>query len=263
MALIKSIPHRLAKLFLEGFNVMDIAVPLPSFDERQSADEVRAFLAERGRNAVGIRRNGHVQGYALQEELEGGTCGDAMHRFQPQQVVDDSATLVETVRTMHGHDRCFVASLREITAVVRPRDLEKPPGRMWLFGMITIIEVKFLEEIRRRFPGDSWHKYVSAGRLEKTRELAHERARRNQPVDLLDCLQLTDKALLLLRDPDARREMELGSVAEGKRVIKDIGSLRNHLAHAQPFVATDWDIVVRLTERMASLLVPAVGSGDS
>jgi hypothetical protein len=261
MALIKSLPHRLKKLFLEGFSVMDIAEPLLSFDHDRPAQDIRAHLERRGDHMVGVRRNGHVQGYALREELDGGSCGEALHRFHPDEIVEDCASLFETIRTLQRHSRCFVSCLGEVSAVVVPAHLEKPPMRMWLFGMITIVEVKLAEEIHRRFPDDGWQQHLSEGRLAKTRELARERERRKLPADLVECLQLTDKAAILLRDDDARREMDFETMREGKRVIKALGSLRNHLAHTQSFIATDWEAVTMIALRMESILASSGNMG--
>jgi hypothetical protein len=261
MPLIKSLPHRLKKLFLEGFSVMDIAEPLASFDHDRPAREVHTFMEERSVHVVGVRRNGHVQGYALHEDLDGGSCGEAMHRFRADEIVENSASLFETIRTLHEHNRCFVSYLGEVSAVVNPGDLEKPPVRMWLFGMITIVEVKLVEEIRRRFPDDSWQQHLSAGRLAKTQELVRERQRRKLPADPLECLQLTDKAAILMQDEDARREMDFESMRTGKRLIKALGSLRNHLAHTQRFIATDWETVILLALRMEHILAVSGNRG--
>jgi hypothetical protein len=265
MALIKSLPHRLKKLFLEGFSVMDIAEPLPSFDQDRPAGDVRTILEQQHGQVAGLRRNGHVQGYVLRKELSSGSCGEAKRRFHADEIVEDSASLFDTIRTMKKHGWCFVSYLGEVSAVVLPADLEKPPVRMWLFGMITIVEVKLAEEIRRRFPDDSWQQHLSAGRLAKTQELMLERQRRKLPADAVECLQLTDKAAILMQDENARQEMDFVSMRAGKQLIKALGSLRNHLAHTQQFIATDWEAVVLLALRMENILAASgnVGGEDS
>jgi len=66
----------------------------------------------------------------------------------------------------------------------------------------------------------------------------------------MDCLQLSDKAQILLDDPVARERIGMKSKKVAKRAIKDIESLRNHLAHAQDIVQHDWPQIVRLSMRL-------------
>jgi hypothetical protein len=69
--------RRLRRLFLEGFTAADVAEPFVSFDAERPAAEVRRVLEARGFDLVGVRRDGLVRGYAVREDLSGGTCGDS------------------------------------------------------------------------------------------------------------------------------------------------------------------------------------------
>jgi hypothetical protein len=44
------------------------------------------------------------------------------------------------------------------------------------------------------------------------------------------------------------------SVGTAKRVIKDIESLRNNLAHGQDFITSDWPQVIRITKKLELML---------
>ena len=80
--------------------------------------------------------------------------------------------------------------------------------------------------------------------------LQRERARRGTEVALLDCLQLGDKIGVLVRDPEVLAALGFRSRGAAKPVIKDLQSLRNHLAHAQDIVSHDWTQIVRLARRL-------------
>src|SRR5205814_1560820 len=71
------------------------------------------------------------------------------------------------------------------------------------------------------------------GRLEKTVALRAERQRRGSECLLLDCLQIKDKADILLSDSASLAALGLHSRREADRLTRDIEKLRNHLAHAQ------------------------------
>ena len=124
---------------------------------------------------------------------------------------------------------------------------------MWLFGFVTMIEMALVQLIHERFPKGRWEEHVSAGRLQKARDIQQERQRRNLYCDLIDCLQLPDKAQILVEDPVALERLGMESKRAAKRVIKELESLRNHLAHAQDIVKHDWPQIARLSMRMEEI----------
>jgi len=55
---------------------MDITEPPVSFDSEKQAREVKDFMIERDFDLIGVWQAGLVCGYALLDELGGGTCGE-------------------------------------------------------------------------------------------------------------------------------------------------------------------------------------------
>ncbi len=255
-------PERLRRLFLEGFTVLDIAEPLVSFDAEAEASAVRTRLRERGFDLVGVRREGLVCGYACAEDLDEGLLGDHLRAFGQDDCVDEGASLVEAIQSLGANGRCFVTVLDRAGAIVTLADLEKPPVRMLLFGMITIVEMLVTDRIRDRFPEGGWEGRVAEARLAKARELKRERARRGERVDLLDCLQFSDKGQILLREPAERAALGLASRKEGLRNLKELETLRNNLAHSQGIVASSWGRIVRFTGNLDRLLAAQTGRGE-
>ena len=100
------------------------------------------------------------------------------------------------------------------------------------------------------FPGERWTALVSPARLARARELQAERERRDQGCDLVDCLQLGDKAQVLLTDPHQLEELGFSSRKAAKKVVKELESLRNNLAHAQDIVTHDWPQIARMTRNL-------------
>ncbi len=250
---------RLHRMFFEGFTVMDVAEPLVSFDADADARKVHHFMADRKFDLVGIRVEGLVRGYVRCEELESGICGDVMHEFAPEDdLVTDTASLIEVVRSLSINQQCFVTSLNEVSAIVSLDDLEKPPMRMFLFGLITLSEMLLTEVIRHRYPDDSWQDLLSEQRLGKAKELRAERERRGQNPDLIDCLQYGDKGSILSRDEAVRQALGWESRNAAREVIDELESLRNNLAHVQEIIPTGWRRIViacsRLDDNLANLL---------
>ena len=242
--------HHLRRVFVENFSAADIAEPLASFDAGTSAADVLAVMARRAYKVAGIRKDGTICGYVRQEELVEGTCGEVLHSFEEGDLVADSLGFPELVMRLNDRPRLFVNVLGQVGGIVTKTDLQKPPVRMWLFGMITIIEMGLTKLIEAAYPDGSWRQCLSEGRLQKAETLLEERQRRNRDLDLLDCLQFSDRGQIVLRNEELRNRAGFVSRSRGEQTVKELEALRNNLAHAQDIIACDWDIIVKLTEYM-------------
>jgi putative nucleotidyltransferase with HDIG domain len=246
---------RLRRLFFEGFTALDLAEPLVSFDAEAESLAVRQFLLDRDYDLVGIRRDGLVCGYARREALIAGRCGDYLIPFSAtDDLIPESASLVDVVRSLAVNRQCFVTVLDQPSAIITLADLEKPPMRMFLFGFVTITEMVMSDVLRWKYPCDSWQELLSAARLAKARELCEERRRRGQQVGLLDCLQFGDKGWILSYDQEWREAVGYQSRREMRAAIKELEMLRNNLAHTQAIIPDGWQRIVIACSRMEQSL---------
>jgi len=247
--------RRLRRVFLEGFVALDVAEPLVSFDAERPAAEVRAFLQAHDFDRAGVRRDGQVAGYADRIALTGGRCGDHLVAFAPDDLVPDTAPLLEAIQSLGVNQRCFVTVLGRPAAIVTLQDLEKPPVRMYLFGMITLLEMVLARTVDDAFPAETFRPLLAPGRLAKAEALREERRRRGVESRLVDCLQFADKGQLALRIPGLADRIDPGTSRKAAlRALKELESLRNDLAHAQEFVADAFERIVVFTGRLDRLL---------
>jgi len=238
---------RTRALFVSSFSVMDVAEPLVSFDEEAPAPAVRELLERRGWSLVGVRRAGLVDGYAFASDLGGGRLGEHLRPFVADDLVPSTASLVDAIASLDANGRCIVSILGRPGGIVTFRDLEKPPVRMWLFGMITIFETFLARRIRALWPDGAWVDLLPPSRRARAEQLREERRRRGQPDDLLDCVQLADKASLLTKRPEFLERTRFPSKRQADEAFQRIQALRNGLAHSQSeLVSTDWKLVVQL-----------------
>jgi len=255
---VRALQERLERTFRGAFHVRDLAEALVSFDAQMPAATARERTERRGFAVVGVREHGLVTGYATAEDLEGArVCGDALHGFEDDEVVAGGTPLDEGLRRLAGRDRIFVTAFGHVAGIVTWTDVQKPPARMWLFGLVTLLEDAFTGLIEAWHPDDSWTELISAGRLRKAKELLRERRRHGADVDLrlVDCLQLPDKGLILLRQEETRRLLDVSSKEAGERALKKLAQLRNGLAHSQDIVTGDWDMILRLAGRLEDIVL--------
>ena len=242
--------YRVQRLFTEAFIAKDIAEPLRSFDADRPAAEVQRLMGELELEVIGVRHDGFVAGYAWKNDLVSGNCGDCIRGFSPDQVISGDATLSEAILILTRHDHCFVSVLDGVGGLITRGDIEKPVVRMWLFGVITMLEMDLAAKIRRLWPDGSWTGRVSDRRMRMAADLLKERKRRGQHTQLLDCLQLSDKAKILLQDAETVAQWGFSSRSEADRTVRNLESLRNNLAHSQEIATYDWPQIVKISQRI-------------
>ncbi len=255
--------HNLRRVFQQGFSVRDIVRALPSFDHTTPAQQVKQIMEAKGFDVVGIRTDGTVTAFLEQQDLGQGNCGDHAQAFDPSEVVLASMPLAELVLRLKEQPRLFVETLDQVGGVVSRDDMQKPPARMWLFGMVTLIEMRFSQMIERFCPGDEWKSFLSESRVRKAEELLAERTRRNQQLCLTDCLQFSDKTQIVARNQQLRALTRFESRRQIEEVSKQLEKLRNNLAHAQDIVSNDWEMIVALAENLDVVLDGPPGLADT
>ena len=254
MPIHRAADERLKRLFWEGFTVRDVAESLVSFDATTSVTEARKLIVRRDFDVVGVRRDGLVTGFLIGATARSGNCGDHLQSFTDEDVIADSESLAVAITRLNEHPQLFVSSLNSVEGIVTRGDFEKSPVRMWLFGMISIVEMRLVGLIAETLPDGVWREYVSAGRLAKAEQMFEERKRRNQYVDLLNCLQFSDKGQIVAKCDALRNQTRLESARHGKQLVKQLESLRNNLAHAQDIIGTNWQMIVELASNMDAVL---------
>ena len=242
-------PH-LFRLFTEAFSAQDISEPVRSFDASRPCADVLALRELHDLEIVCLRKQGIISGYVKRVDLEGKLCGDHMRLFRSGQTISADRSLVDVIHILTVQRYGFITMLGEVSGYFSRNDINKPVVRMWLFGIITFVEMEILKVIRENFPNDTWQSAITDKRLEQASNLQQERERRGQQSQILDCLQLSDKVKILVSKQETLDEIGLGSRSSAKKFLKEIESLRNNLSHAQDIVTYDWAQIVRITHRL-------------
>jgi len=246
--------ENLRRVFTDGFVARDIAEPLISFDASTAVSEVGELMDRRNLDVVGVRKEGVVVGYVERAELSGKLCGERIQAIEAATTISETASFADVVLGLADSPRLFVRVLGAVGGIITMSDLQKPPVRMWLFGMITLLEMRTTRLIEVKCKGDSWKQYLSESRLQKAEALLEERKRRNQNLELIDCLQISDKGQIIARNEEIRCLTRMQSRRHAEQAIKMLESLRNNLAHSQDIISCDWGIIVELCKDMERVI---------
>lgn len=242
------------RFFQSGFTAADIAEYLISYDGNQPAAHVRRRMEAQGFDVVGLRDDGFAVGYVCREDLTGGACLDHLRYFGSNQVVGRDLPLRDTLMGLGEQPYLFVTSLGAVAGIITRADLQKPAVRMWLFGLITLVEHALEVMIRVRFPEGSWREHLSPARVERAEQFQAERQRRNESLNLVSCLALADKGKILFKDAATRAQLGFASASAAREALSNVEKLRNALAHAHDIVTGSWETIVELSASVDRVL---------
>lgn len=255
---LKSSLADLRELFEHSITVRHISEPFVSFDADHSAAQVRRFMEKKDYDVVGVRKDGLVSGYARREDLsleDGDKVGTHLVQFKPDEMLPEITPLLNVFEALHNSPKAFVLILGQVGGIVTKGDLQKIPVRMWLFGLISLIEMQFLRLIRDYYPDDSWKQksLISPPRLNNAEDQLKDRRKRNEAIDLADCLQFCDKRDIVLKSDDLCRLIGFDST-ETCEQLKSLENLRNELAHSQDIIIGNWPGIVNLAAEAEKIL---------
>lgn len=252
---LKSSYQDLHRIFRHSITAREIAEPLASFEKDHTAAKVRKFLEERNFDVVGIRNEGVITGYALRESLASGVVGDHLLEFKASDVINESDPLLDTLEALKSSRWVFIRFLGNPSGIVTRGDLQKAPMRMWLFGLISLLEMQVLRLIRAAYPNDEWVSCLSPQRRGKANTLYLERQRRNDAIDLAECLQIGDKRNIFSKSEKLQKIVGFMSKTEWVTMMKDIEKLRDKLAHSNGIESASWPKHAQLISQMENCLL--------
>ncbi len=226
---------------------MDIVEALPVIESCKPGADALTLVEKTRLPLLGVIEDGRISGYLRLEDISGGECGSAARPFDDMPVLEETASLPAAFEALAESPYCFVRVGGEVRAIVGRMDIQKAPVRMWLFGMVTIIEMFLSRIITEAYPDDIWRDVLTKNRLRRAEHLQHERSRRGEGVRLIDCLQLSDKANIVLKDPELFSKLRFESKRSAQKAVKEFESLRNNLAHSHD-LSLNWDVILEISK---------------
>ena len=239
--------RRFAQVFVSG----DIAKAALSFDVNLSQHNIKTALERHGEAVALLFEHGRSIGLVLLEDLADVSDPPIRRLFRTGQVLNASAPLTDVIEVLTRQDVCVVEAFGGPCGLISRQEIQHPLVRMWLFGIVTLIEMTLTRRIERLFPQEKWKPLLSPSRLQKALDLYAERRRLGQQCQLIDCLQLGDKSVILLNDPDFPHMFAFPTRSAAKQGMNELQSLRNNLAHTQDIVTSDWAQIARIARKLA------------
>jgi hypothetical protein len=256
----------LRKLFEDGITVQSIFEPIQACLAEEPACDIRVKMEQLDFDVIGIKESGDapVEGYVMAVELNHEKCREAKRDFHVSDLISDATPLIDVMSLLRTKERVFVLAGNSVDGIVTRADLQKPPVRLLLFGLITLLDMHITFLLRHYYPNESWRSELTEGRVQKALDLMKQREARNEKLDLIDCLQFCDKSLLIFKNNELMERLGIGSKDEGQPILKSLQEIRDKLAHSQDLVTgSSWNEIIttiEVAERMIQSSETAIDS---
>jgi CBS domain len=175
----------LRKLFDDGITARAIQEPLRACLYSDDALLVGEELRRLDFDIAGIKRDedSRVEGFVRRADLVTGLCTQYANSISPLDLIAESTPLIKVLDVLRDKKHAFVLAGDEIAGIITRADLQKPPVRILLFGLISLFEMHLTFQINERYPDESWMGVLSERRLQTAKGLWEQRKGRNEEID--------------------------------------------------------------------------------
>jgi len=165
-----------------------------------------------------------------------------MKDINDENVISENEGIMETLNKLKENDYYFVKILNHYGGIVTRSDINKISFRLWVYGTISIFEILLLDILRLLNHNENTvTELLTKGRIKKAKEVFESRKIRDEFIDFLECLQLTDKlAICLLKNKSILENLNLSGI-KAQSLSKDINYLRNQIAHGNDYDNLSFD----------------------
>jgi len=230
----------LKDIFVDNVTAKSIFEPLLCCPANSRAEDAKEALKIREFDVAGVKETeaGDVTGYVVTDELTDGDLSLSVKKIDAGLLISDSTPIAEIFSVLTNRNFAFVIYGNHITGIVTRADINKPPVRIYIFGIISLFEMHLNFWVKHSYSDNSLVAMVPEQRLEKAKEIYELRKGNNQDLSLLECLELCDKRAILAKSKEFRAEFDMSKIFFDS-FVKGIEKIRNELAHSQNSIITN------------------------
>lgn len=241
----------------------DICEPLKCCAAGAPADEMRTELERLDFTVAGVREieGGPVIGFVESADLTHGEVRNHLHGLSEVTIIPRGSDITTLLAILKYAPFVFVEGEFGVDAILTLADINKPMVRVYVFGLISLLEMHLSFWVAHNYADGEWQQALSEARLEFAEEVRRKRAALGQDLLLIQCLQICDKRTLVSRSIEIRDQLGLGSKTSCERFLRKVEALRDTLAHSQYDLAPndDWNELLLLVEAIKSVIFRSDG----
>jgi hypothetical protein len=224
----------LKNIFFKQLTVNDIAETLTSPSD---IDKLSEFAQESGYDSILYLDNSGK--YYVYENISRISAP-----LEHDEVISDSTPLKQAFEFIVKNRRVFIKSGNRIDKIATISDLNKISFRIWMFGIISILEMKLRIFILENLLED-WQRSLSPGRLNKVKTLYSQREQKNMQIDLIECIQLIDALAIITENEDLQSKIAPDMTKKKfTKSFEKLNNIRDELAHSNQSFSNEWSEIL-------------------
>lgn len=231
----------LQNIFIDNITTKLIYEPLACCKIYDSVFEVKKTLDNLDFDTLGVVDEYEKKiGYVIHHELHDGEISKYLKPFEPSILISDSTPICDLLDILTETEYVYVLDKNSIEGIVTRADINKPIVRIYLFGIISLFELHLNYWINKNHMESEWLKILPENRVITAHEIYEQRKGNNSQLTLLECIQLCDKKIILMKTKSFLEIFQY-SKAKFKDLLEDSESIRNELAHSQNSIIANLD----------------------
>ncbi|MFK3840792.1 hypothetical protein [Serratia sp. NPDC087055] len=202
----------LKSIFIDSVTAKAICEPLHACRLTDHADDVRRALIELDFDSAGvIDVNERSIGYINRDELKDGLISEKTKEINVGLLISDSTPIADIVHELKERKTLFVNYGSNISYIITRADLNKPPVRIFIFGMISLLEMHLNFWVAHFCPEERWVNSIPQKRIDSARQnLQYAQGKsENTELTLVNYLQFCDKKSLLKDSPEFLSKLDV------------------------------------------------------
>lgn len=242
------------EIFESDIKARHIASELKYCDVNTQPSIIQELMQKHDFDVFGIIDNNELRGYVEKSDLDNSISSLHVKYFDDSVLIENSTPLIHIFPLLKEKPhRIFVLYENHVRGIITISDLQKITVRMFLFGLISLLEMKMTHIIRNRYENDSWKDKITPERLEAAQELYDSQKETNENIGLLDCLQFADKKTIIEKTDDVITEIDY-SKKYLKRLLRRAMNLRDTLAHSRDLIYLKGSVIIDLSINIDNLI---------
>lgn len=248
----------LKQIFIDNVTAKSIYEPLLCCPADSDSNAAKEALKTRDFDVAGIktRKDGEVIGYVMRDEIGTGEFKSYMRNIAHELIMSDSTPIAEIFSVLSKNNFAFVMYGNAITGIITKADMNKPPIRIYIFGIISLLEMHLNSWITHYYKDESWISQVPVDKMDEAKKIYEQRKGNNQDLTILECLQLSSKRELLSISCDFLTTFSF-SKNKFETLLNRAETLRNELVHSQNSIIAniEWNKFIDIIAMTETFLI--------
>ena len=248
----KSTVTQLKSIFENDITAVSIAENVESLDQNEDVSKIYQIMDEKSFDILCCRNEkDRIIGFWEKDNIDKG-----FFSFSTDEIISDSTSLITVFEVLEKKERIFVIEKNKITRIITRSDLEKTPVRLWLFGLISLLEMQLKDQIRITYPNQEWKEYLTLNKINYAESRFEQRKNINQELDIIECLQIVDLKNIVFKSEILKTKLfEPSDIKRNRVQFQKINKLRNIVAHSQNINGEfSWQQIFGLTNQIISII---------